>query len=61
MVAHYAYVPHRFEQVRYTAELPEVDFFESIATVSRAKLTGFWFADPNGERSSTVERMFREG
>lgn len=60
VVAHYAYVPHRFEQVRYTAEFPEVDFFESIATLSRSKLTGFWFAGPNGERSTTAERMLRE-
>ncbi|MGN4149526.1 DUF2971 domain-containing protein [Burkholderia gladioli] len=60
VVAHYAYVPHRFEQVRYTSEFPEVDFFESIATLSLSKLTGFWFAGPDGERSTTAERMLRE-
>lgn len=60
IVAHYAYVPHRFEQVRYTTEFPEVDFFESIATLPRAKLTGFWFSGLDGERSSTAERMLRE-
>ncbi|CAM2178472.1 DUF2971 domain-containing protein [Burkholderia orbicola] len=60
VVAHYAYVPHRFEHVRYTAEFPEVDFFESMATLSRSKLTGFWFAGPNGERSTTADRMLRE-
>lgn len=60
VVAHYAYMPHRFEKVRYTAEFPEVDFFESIATLPRSKLAGFWFAGLNGERSTTAERMLRE-
>lgn len=60
VVPHYAYVPHRFEQVRYTTEFAEVDFFESIATLPRIKLAEFWFAGPNGERSTTAERMLRE-
>ncbi|MFM0615000.1 DUF2971 domain-containing protein [Paraburkholderia nemoris] len=60
MVAHHAYVPHRFEQVRYTSDFPEVDFFESIATLPRSKLSGFWFAGPNGERSTTAKRMLSE-
>ncbi|SCB31632.1 DUF2971 domain-containing protein [Cupriavidus alkaliphilus] len=54
------YVPHRFEEVRYTSEFPQVNFFESIATLTKARLAGFWFAGPNGERSTTAQRMLRE-
>jgi hypothetical protein len=60
VVAKYAYVPHYFEEVRYTAEFPEVDFFESLGTLPRYKLDGFWFAGQNGERSTTALRMLRE-
>lgn len=60
VVANYAYVPHRFEKVRYTSEFPEVDFFESLGTLPRFKLDGFWFAGHNGERSTTALRMLRE-
>lgn len=60
VVENYAYVPHGFEDVRYTAEFPEVDFFESIATLPRFKLDGFWFAGQNGESSTTALRMRRE-
>ena len=59
-VTNYAYVPHRFEEVRYTAEFPEIDFFESLGTLPMFKLNGFWFAGPNGERSTTASRMLRE-
>jgi hypothetical protein len=59
VIANYAYVPHRFEEVHYTAEFPEVDFFESIATLPRFKLDRFWFSGQNGERSTTASRMLR--
>lgn len=60
VVEHYAYVPHRFEAVKYTAEFPEIDFFESMGTLPRFKLNEFWFAGQNGERSTTAARMLRE-
>lgn len=60
IIANYAYVPHRFERVRYTAEFPEIDFFESIGTIPRYKLNGFWFSGQNGERSTTAARMLDE-
>lgn len=60
MTTNYAYVPHRFEKVLYTAEFPEIDFFESLGTLPMFKLHGFWFTGPNGERSATASRMLRE-
>lgn len=60
VVANYTYVPHRFEEMRYTAEFPEVDFFESMGTLSVSKLNKFWFTGPDGKRSTTASRMLRE-
>ena len=58
--AHYAYVPHRFEKVQYTSDFPEFDFFDSIGTLPRSKLDGFWFAEHNGEHSKTALRIRQE-
>jgi hypothetical protein len=47
----YSWVPHPFEAVDYAAEFPGVNFFESLGRVPLPKLSGFWYAGPNGERS----------
>jgi len=60
IVANYSFVPHSFQEVQYTSEFPEVDFFESIATLPRSKLEGFWFSDLDGKRSTTAPRMLSE-
>lgn len=60
VIENYQYVPHPFQEIRYTADFPEIDFFESIATLPLSKLNSFWFAGQNGERSVTASRMLRE-
>lgn len=60
IVTHYAYVPHRFEEILYTAEFPEVDFFESLGALPRYKLSEFWFRSDNAEQSTTATRMLCE-
>jgi Protein of unknown function (DUF2971) len=60
VIPHYSYVPHGFIEVGYKAEFPEIDFFESLGTISLAKLNGFWFVEQNGERSTTASRMLQE-
>ena len=55
-VANYAYVPHRFEEIRYTADFPEIDFFQSLGTVPMFKLK-FWYDDENGERSPVASKV----
>jgi hypothetical protein len=63
IVAHYSYVPHRFEEIRYTADFPEIDFFQSLGTIPRFKLE-FWYSGKNGERSVVAysrKRTFAQG
>src|SRR5262249_52781154 len=58
--ARYDYVAHRFEEVRYTAEFPQIHFFESLGTMPRFKLTGFWYAGPNGEISTVASKILEK-
>jgi hypothetical protein len=57
--AHYAYVPHQFEAVRYTHDYPEIDFFASLGTIPRPKLAGFWYAGPDGKLSASADQIFK--
>jgi hypothetical protein len=59
IVAHYSYVPHRFEPIRYTADFPEIDFFQSLGIIPRFKLE-FWYSGKNGERSAVGSRILGE-
>ncbi len=52
----YSYVPHAFEAVDYTSEFPEIDFFVSLGRLPIPKLSHFWYAGPNGERSEIATR-----
>jgi len=56
---HYAYVPHPFEEVRYTHEYPEIDFFGSLGTVPMGKLMRFWYAGPAGTLSASSDNMLK--
>jgi hypothetical protein len=38
IVPHYTYAPHPFEEVRYTHEFPQMNFFSSIGTLSMPRL-----------------------
>ncbi|MFL9908918.1 DUF2971 domain-containing protein [Paraburkholderia sp. RL17-337-BIB-A] len=60
IVETYDYVPHPFEQIRYTADFPEIDFFESIGALPKFKVEGFWFRSESGETSSTGSRLRSE-
>jgi len=37
-----------FDRIQYTAEFPEIDFFRSLGSLSIPKLSGFWYAAPDG-------------
>lgn len=56
---HYAYVPHPFEEVRYTHDYPEIDFFASLGMVPMPKLTGFWYLGPTGTLSVCSDQIFK--
>jgi Protein of unknown function (DUF2971) len=56
----YGYVRHRFAKVQYTADYPQIDFFESLGTLSMKNLGGFWYAGPNGECSVVAARILTE-
>ncbi len=56
---HYAYVPHPFDEVRYTHDYPEIDFFASLGMVPMPKLSGFWYLGPNGARSVCSDQIFK--
>jgi hypothetical protein len=58
VTANYAYVPHPFEEVKYTHDYPEIDFFASLGTVPLPKLTGFWYAGPGGKLSASAAKIF---
>jgi hypothetical protein len=55
----FAYVPHPFEEVRYTHDYPEIDFFGSLGTVLMPKLTGFWYAGLGGTLSKSADNIFK--
>jgi hypothetical protein len=57
VIAHYSYVPHRFEEIRYTADFPEINFFQSLGTIPRSKLE-FWYLGESGERSSVASMIW---
>jgi hypothetical protein len=59
VTANYAYVPHPFEEVRYTHDCPEIDFFASLGTVLMPKLTGFWYVSPDGKLSASADKIFK--
>ena len=59
ITANYAYVPHPFEEVRYTHDYPEIDFFASLGAVPMPKLTQFWYADPGGTASASSDKIFK--
>ncbi|MDQ8024226.1 MAG: DUF2971 domain-containing protein [Moraxellaceae bacterium] len=59
VVESYDYVSHPFARVNYSDDFPEIDFFESIATLPRFKLES-WFVGKAGERSTNAARMLRE-
>ncbi len=56
----YGYTPHRFQEVRYASDYPEIGFFETLGTLSRFKLSGFWYSGKGGELSPVSERVLRE-
>lgn len=56
----HAYVSHKFTPVRYANDYPEIDFFESLGTLRRDQLSGFWYAGENGERSKAGQRVLSE-
>ncbi len=60
IIENFDFVPHQFHEVSYTSDFPEIDFFESLGTISLFKLSGFWFSGKNGERSATALRMMQE-
>lgn len=49
-----------FEQVRYADEYPEIDFFATLGRLSRAALSGFWYAGEDGRRSAKGDRILSE-
>jgi len=53
----YSWVPHAFEAVDYVTEFPEINFFESLGRLPLSKLSRFWYAGPNGERSEIASRI----
>jgi hypothetical protein len=59
VTANYAYLPHPFEEVRYTHDYPEINFFASLGTVLMPKLTGFWYVGPAGKLSASSEKIFK--
>jgi Protein of unknown function (DUF2971) len=59
ITANYAYVPHAFEEVRYTLDYPEIDFFASLGTVPMPKLTRFWYAGSDGTLSAFSNKIFK--
>jgi hypothetical protein len=56
---HFSFVPHVFEKIRYTADYPEVDFFQSLGNIPRYKLA-FWYTDLAGRISSVAHDVLRE-
>jgi hypothetical protein len=58
-VTHFGYVPHSFEKMNYTADYPEIDFFQSFGIIPRYKLP-FWYQSSNGELSSVSSDVLRE-
>lgn len=56
----YGYRAHTFEKVRYANDYPEINFFETLGTLSRTKLTGFWYAGEDGVRSPIGNRVLVE-
>ncbi len=46
-----------FEQVRYGHEYPEIDFFTTLGTLPRPKLSRFWYGGIEGERSEIADRI----
>lgn len=59
VTTNYAYVPHPFEEVIYTHDYPEIDFFASLGTVPMPKLTHFWLAGPDGTLSAIADKIFK--
>lgn len=58
--AHYTYVPHRFEEMRYASEYPEINFFGSLGTVPMQKVTNFWYAGADGAVSTSKEKISKD-
>jgi hypothetical protein len=48
------------EEVRYSDRPQEVDFFQSLGTLSRAKLERGWHVTPSGARSKLVDGMLTQ-
>jgi len=48
------------EEVTYSDRPPEVDFFQSLGTLSRAKLERAWHVTPSGARSKLVDGMLTQ-
>jgi hypothetical protein len=59
VIENYAYVPHRFEEVRYDPEYPEINFFSSLGRVSMIKLNHFWYAGHGEIRSKSSDQIFK--
>lgn len=48
------------EEVKYSDRPPEVDFFQSLGTLSRARLERAWHVTPSGARSKLVDGMITQ-
>lgn len=57
--AHYDFVPHTFNRIQYTANFPEIDFFQSLGRIPRYKLD-FWYSGPNNDRSEVASMLSDE-
>jgi hypothetical protein len=58
-VTQFSFVPHVFEKINYTADYPEVDFFQSLGNIPRYKLA-FWYTGVGGKLSAVASDILRE-
>jgi hypothetical protein len=56
----YGYSPLYFEKVQYGNDYPEVNFFETLGTPSMQKLSRFWYAGPDGTRSTAATQIMAD-
>ena len=55
------YASHRFQEVQYTTEFPEIDFFQSLGVLSVEKLRNFWCTGQDGAVSTVASRILGQG
>lgn len=59
-ITHFGFVSHVFEKVQYTADYPEIDFFQSLGNIPRYKLA-FWYSGLDGKLSDVSSDVLGEG